>query len=535
MRSAKSRQLAGPTKKKILISIGLVLLVLTSFFGGYFSQYALRGEGEKVVSDVLHVMDQVGFVYDPEKDEYVKLDEDKIARLIAGNFLDGYSKYYTKEEYEELQRKKKGNYTNFGISMSNSNSKSLEEDTNVVSGVVLNSPAHLAGIKAGDKIVAISVNGGEFVGVTCGLQLNDLLNSALENDQYDFYIDGQEEPITVQKKSYSRCYVTYEDSEVSAFFSPVYGQRVNSVSDAYAVIVENSKWPTDDGANDGTEDGEDGQPSDANTQDSAPVEDSQPEEPATPPEEQPTPDFDKFGDDVAYVRLTAFEGDAALQFGAVIKYMVERGRTRLVLDLAGNGGGNMTILQNIASYLIYNGGKVDTKIAVASEKLDGNATDGYVAEGYRQTSYSTTVNNFNTAITDISVIADRNTASASECLIGAMIHYKDKNQYDRYIFTKDNLVIVGSANPKNSDDGVIDGTTEYRTYGKGIMQTTYKLSSGGALKLTTAKLLWPNSSTCIHKVGITPSLNSNKAQNHDTAVTTAINMLKAKVSQTLPK
>ena len=105
MRSNKSRQLAGPTKKRILITLGLILLVLTSFFGGYFSQYALRGEGEQVVSDVMHIMDQVGFVYDAEKDEYVKLDEDKIARLIAGNFLDGYSTYYSKEEYAEIQQK----------------------------------------------------------------------------------------------------------------------------------------------------------------------------------------------------------------------------------------------------------------------------------------------------------------------------------------------------------------------------------------------------------------------------------------------
>ena len=253
MRSLKSRQLAGPTKKKILTTLGLVFLVLTSFFGGYFSQYALRGEGEQVVSDILHVMDQVGFVYDADKDEYVKLDEDKIARLIAGNFLDGYSRYYTKEEYEELQKKNKGNYTNFGINMTTNNSNSLELDTNVISGVSLNSPAHLAGLKAGDKIVAISVNGGQLVTVTTGAQLDGLLKSAVENDEYQFHVDGGVEPITVQKKSYSRCYVTYEDSEVNTFFSPVYGERVNSVSDAYESIVETSKWQVEEGGEENEE------------------------------------------------------------------------------------------------------------------------------------------------------------------------------------------------------------------------------------------------------------------------------------------
>ena len=43
-----------------------------------------------------------------------------------------------------------------------------------------------------------------------------------------------------------------------------------------------------------------------------------------------------------------------------------------------------------------------------------------------------------------------------------------------------------------------------RTYGKGIMQKTYLLKSGGAFKLTTAKVMWPDKSTCIHEKGILP-------------------------------
>ena len=34
------------------------------------------------------------------------------------------------------------------------------------------------------------------------------------------------------------------------------------------------------------------------------------------------------------------------------------------------------------------------------------------------------------------------------------------------------------------------------------MQTTYELVSGGAVKLTTAKILWPDKTTCIHLKGI---------------------------------
>ena len=41
-----------------------------------------------------------------------------------------------------------------------------------------------------------------------------------------------------------------------------------------------------------------------------------------------------------------------------------------------------------------------------------------------------------------------------------------------------------------------------KTYGKGIMQTTYQLLSGGAFKLTTAKIYWPDKTTSIHGVGV---------------------------------
>ena len=42
----------------------------------------------------------------------------------------------------------------------------------------------------------------------------------------------------------------------------------------------------------------------------------------------------------------------------------------------------------------------------------------------------------------------------------------------------------------------------YTTYGKGIMQTIYPLLEGGALRLTTAYIYWPDNSTCIHSKGI---------------------------------
>ena len=77
--------------------------------------------------------------------------------------------------------------------------------------------------------------------------------------------------------------------------------------------------------------------------------------------------------------------------------------------------------------------------------------------------------------------ANGNSASASEALLGAMYSYGTLSYADVY------LTKLGDA--------------AARTYGKGIMQTTYT-SGNGALKLTTAQIYWPNG-TCIHDRGVT--------------------------------
>ena len=80
------------------------------------------------------------------------------------------------------------------------------------------------------------------------------------------------------------------------------------------------------------------------------------------------------------------------------------------------------------------------------------------------------------------VLANKNTASASECLIGALLYYGD-------LLTKEKVILEE------------DATGVAKTYGKGIMQSTYILTNGGAFKLTTAKIYWPDATTSIHGIG----------------------------------
>ena len=169
-------------------------------------------------------------------------------------------------------------------------------------------------------------------------------------------------------------------------------------------------------------------------------------------------------------------GDADTQFGGALDLMKTKGKTKLILDLRGNGGGRVDVLCKIAGYLIYNGGQRKNPIAFSQAKQS-------------QDIYYTNFNKYNVQIKKTVVLADKNTASASECLIGAMLFY-GKPQIDGN-FSMDNLVI--------SKDAKGNATT----YGKGIMQTTFRLYSGEAIKFTTAKLYQPDYETCIQGVGIT--------------------------------
>lgn len=72
------------------------------------------------------------------------------------------------------------------------------------------------------------------------------------------------------------------------------------------------------------------------------------------------------------------------------------------------------------------------------------------------------------------------TASASECLIGCMMDYGAISYSDIYLSSR---------------------SGETKTYGKGIMQRTFASSLFGkpdAIKLTTARILWPLTENCIH-------------------------------------
>ena len=106
-------------------------------------------------------------------------------------------------------------------------------------------------------------------------------------------------------------------------------------------------------------------------------------------------------------------------------------------------------------------------------------------------------------------MCDEGTASASEALIGAMLDYDVNNIVS---------VVVSSS--------TLNGQTVYKSYGKGIMQSTFVNPGGSAVKLTSACIFWPVSNTTIHNKGITTNV-SNKVVNapKETALETALSLM----------
>lgn len=177
----------------------------------------------------------------------------------------------------------------------------------------------------------------------------------------------------------------------------------------------------------------------------------------------------------AYIRLTRFGGNAAKAFDLAMARFKTEGKKHLVLDLRGNGGGSLDAMLSISKYFCKTATESKPVIAVADY-------------GERKEYFKTDDNLYNeyfSADSKILVLADGDSASASECLIGCMLDYGAIGYQDICLTERDGVA---------------------KTYGKGIMQTTYLLFANGkdAVRLTTAVICWPKGN-CIHGRGVLPT------------------------------
>ena len=191
-------------------------------------------------------------------------------------------------------------------------------------------------------------------------------------------------------------------------------------------------------------------------------------------------------DNILYIELSTFSEKSFTEINETIK-SIETKYDGIVLDLRDNGGGSLESLEKIAGLFMKDKLIAEFKYKNETEKC-------YTKSG--------------NAFTDlpIVVLVNGNSASASECLTGALKCHK-------------RATIVGT-----------------QTFGKGIGQSTYQCPNGGYVTFTTSKYYLPNGE-CIHEVGITPDIvvelpkevidgDAELTKDNDTQLQKAIELLK---------
>ena len=427
------------TKSAVTVAVAVVAAI-GMFLAGFFA-------GRIKDPDVA----ALEFIVKTYKRHYLEYDDDFVS-VMSKSILDEYSEYYTKEEYAELKKISSGVRGGIGIYYGDRSDGSV-----VIAEVLGNSPAERAGIKAGYIVKGFRKSVDEnFTEINGRQELSDALAPLALGEEFVLkleYTDADgvhEKECTLARKEYRQTYVHYSDASGSWRFSN------GNEEDMDDLKFERYDEPIAD-----------------------------------------------FGDDTAYLRYTLFYGTAngilgsAGQIEEALKKFTVSGRSKLILDLRGNGGGYVDICQSVAKFFVPAPENSFSLIATAEYKKDPK-TDKSKTEIFKSSAIEFGTYNY----TKIVVLADENTASASEMLIGAMLSYDTQD--------KINVVLAPS-----KDD---DGQTVYKSYGKGIMQTTYvNTFGGGTLKLTTARLVWPDGKTCIHGVGITKSLEGYEKKIYESA------------------
>ncbi len=330
--------------------------------------------------------------------------------------LDAYSGYMTAEEYQSSSNDLNGRRIGIGVSFSTA---SIQEGKLKIVRVAGNSPAEKAGLIAGSYILGFGKTEKTLVESENYDEFTAFLKTAEENELFLLKVQTGEKVqlISVSQQAYVENYVFYRSNKTAYGFT---------------------------GAN------------------------------ATTLSEKGTP-LSALPDDTAYIRLVRFGGAAVEEFEGAMSVFKQEKKKNLVLDLRGNGGGYMNVMQGIAAYFCKNSSETFPIAAIADY---GDHEEHYLAKGNE-------FNNYFTADSRMYVLADSGSASAAECLIGALIDHGASTYENICLFERNGVA---------------------KTYGKGIMQAYFTIGiSGDIVKLTTAEVRWPVTKKSIHGRGVLPT------------------------------
>ena len=172
--------------------------------------------------------------------------------------------------------------------------------------------------------------------------------------------------------------------------------------------------------------------------------------------EMETVNYEMLDNNIGYIELVEFDTVSVEQFNKALEDLESQGMTSLILDLRDNPGGDY-----------------DTVIAMSDRVLPaGNITTVINNKGKEKTETS---DDEHKITIPMAVLINENSASASELFTGAIKDYGI-------------ATLIGET-----------------TYGKGIIQSIYRLPDGSGMKFTTEEYLTPKGNH-INGIGVSPDI-----------------------------
>lgn len=342
---------------------------------------------------------------------------------IAKNYLDIYSAYYTKSEYESVLKSNEGSKSGIGFSYSFIEGKGI-----VIASVTGNSPAYISGLRVGDVLTG-GIYKGSVKEFNSSNDLTGFISPLKTGEKFSLLLsDGRE--LTVSKEEYTASYTYLATNSTSYVYT-------SSADGGLALKETLSEKKT------------------------------------------------CLPDGFAYINISQFYGTAGREFFRLMEKYNALNCTSLIIDLRSNGGGYVSVMQEIAGS--FAGG--ESKVAMISRDKQGRE-DRFDTVEVTNPSFRFP------AGSKLYVLANSGTASASEALIGALVCY-GALEYENILISDYSEEYLSWLETYGIE------TKTKRTYGKGIMQSTFRNSATGeALKLTTAQIYWPDGKTCIHSRGL---------------------------------
>ncbi len=416
------------TVKRILIAILAIMLASVIFILGYFTHSWVQPTAASSLEWAINLIKD--YYYEDVSKELSGNSGDYAINYIVNTYLDKYSRYYTPEEYTAALQSNAGNKVGLGISYSY-----VEGEGVLINYAFVNSPAYEAGVRGGDVYTGAQTEEESVTFESIG-DFNEIVDSVEIGEKIKLFYDGGQ--VEVTKSEFTASYVY--------------------------LCTNTSAWTVDYVQKDGKTE--------------------------LRLVESPNDKIEFLPDGAGYIKLIQFYGDnTALEFGQLIKKFNELNCTDLYLDLRGNGGGYVEVMQGIAGYFVDEG-----RVAMTARHRNGkrDTYNVYEPERLREDKVADVTVGKDV---DVHVLANNATASASEALIGVLVSYGVVDYSNIYVsnFSDEYMAWLGY-----SESNDFNG----RTYGKGIMQETrVNYATNEAIKLTTAKIYWPNDK-CIHDVGL---------------------------------